>query len=184
MEVFSSLGISVVALAFSFFHPAPANAQHRIVTYHRTPRVVAQRVSPMPTGITPTATSMPTQSTPPAQEDVKTFIMQGINDYRHSFGLSSVSTNDATCTFAKTRAQEISTNFSHDGFNQRVQNHSLPYPEYSFITENIAETTNYKEVVPMWIASSGHAENMRADTPFVCVEQSGNYFAYEGLKLR
>ena len=58
----------------------------------------------------------------------------------------------------------------------------LDYHSWSKVTENIAETPNYAEVVNLWANSPGHAENMRADTPFVCVRQAGNYFAYEGMK--
>jgi uncharacterized protein YkwD len=58
----------------------------------------------------------------------------------------------------------------------------MPYAKWSAITENIAMTSNYGDVVTMWKNSSGHAANMRADTPFVCVMQNGNYYAYEGMK--
>lgn len=131
---------------------------------------------------TPLATSEPTSSTPPPSSSQLSFFMNEINDYRKSFGLTSVSTNDTVCNFAKVRAQEISTNFSHDGFNQRVQSYTLPYTSYSLVTENIAETPNYQDVVTLWKKSPGHAENMRADTPYVCVENYGNYYAYEGLR--
>ncbi len=107
--------------------------------------------------------------------------MDEINKYRASQGLSSISTNSETCSFAKTRTGEITANFNHDGFNNRVNNHTLPYAIWSKVTENIAMTSEYKNVVTMWANSPGHAENMRANTPYVCVEQSGNYFAYEGL---
>jgi uncharacterized protein YkwD len=145
--------------------------------------------TPTPTVI-PTATPKPMvipttrpSSTPaPVTSSVKDYIMKGINDYRASQGLVSIQTDSNTCNFAKIRAQEISINFNHDGFTNRVNSHSLPYPSYHSVTENIALNPDYKQVVPVWINSPGHAANMRADTPYVCVEQYGNFYAYEGWK--
>jgi uncharacterized protein YkwD len=119
---------------------------------------------------------------PAPASDAMSFIMTGINNYRSSQGLSSVQTSNETCSFAATRAVEIVSNFSHDGFQNRIDSKTLPYKTWSGITENIAMTSNYKDVVNMWINSPGHAANMRADTPFVCVRQNGNYFAYVGMK--
>lgn len=111
-----------------------------------------------------------------SNDEIISHIMNQINEYRKSQGLSSVSTDQATCDFAKKRAGELSSNFSHDGFKP------YPYASFSKVTENIAMNSNYKNVVPGWIASAGHAENMRADTPYVCVARNGNYYAYEGWK--
>jgi len=108
--------------------------------------------------------------------------MQKINEYRSSQGLSAVSTDSNTCGFAKTRAQEISSSFNHDGFTNRINSHTLPYSSYHQVTENIAMTSNYQEVVTMWVNSPGHAENMRQDTPFVCVERNGDFYDYEGWR--
>ncbi len=125
----------------------------------------------------------PTPTSVVQQTDIKkTYIMNAINEYRKSLGLSSVTTSTETCNFANIRAQEISVNFNHDGFRNRIDNGTLPYKTWSQITENIAMTSDYKQVVNMWINSSGHAANMQKDTPYVCVESYGNYYAYEGMK--
>ncbi len=118
----------------------------------------------------------------PSSSDAMTYIIQGINAYRAAQGLGAVRTSAETCAFAETRAQEINGSFSHDGFQSRADNKSLPYSSWSGITENIAMTPDYKSVVDMWANSPGHAANMRANTPYVCVRQNGNYFAYEGMK--
>lgn len=123
----------------------------------------------------PTSTSVATSSS-------TDYIMNQINNYRTSLGLSKVQTDSYTCNFAKIRAQEISQGFNHDGFNKRVSSRTLPYPSYQKVTENIAMTSDYRQVESMWQNSPGHAENMRADTPYVCVMQYGNYYAYEGWK--
>ena len=135
--------------------------------------------TPTPTiGTTPT----PTTTSPTSSDPIKDYIMQKINEFRASQGKGSVTTDKYTCDFAKVRAQEISNSFNHDGFSNRINNHTLPYPSYHEVTENIAMTSDYKEVVTMWANSPGHAENMRADTPYVCVEKFGDYYSYEGWR--
>ena len=110
------------------------------------------------------------------------YMIKKINAYRDQQGLAPVQKNDETCNFAKIRAQEIMSHYSHDGFNQRLTNGTLPYSNWVGATENIAMADNYKQVVSIWVHSASHAKNMRADTPFVCVIQNGRYFAYEGMK--
>ena len=162
----------------------------RTITAQPTP--TSQSISPTPrpqatyiptsAPITqPTSVPAPTSATSPTN-DVQGYIMNEINKYRTSQGLSSVQTSGPTCSFAATRAQEITTSFSHDGFNSRINSKTLPYTSWSSVTENIAQTTDYKQVVSMWANSAGHAANMRADTPYVCVVQNGSYFAYEGMR--
>ncbi len=126
---------------------------------------------------------LPTKTPAPVNYDSQTnYFINQINNYRHSQGLSPVQPDPYACNFAKIRASEISNAFNHDGFTNRINNKSLPYPSYSLVTENIAMNSNYQDVVNQWINSPGHAANMRANTPYVCVEATGNYYAYEGWK--
>lgn len=153
------------------------------ITPTKTPTPTPTPIKAGPTkSSTPTRTPTPTKILSTSTDSKKQYIMQAINDYRKSRGLSPVKTDSYTCDFAKIRAKEIVTQFNHDGFRSRINSRSLPYPGYSLVTENLARTSDYKRVVPMWIASSGHAENMRKDTPYVCVESSGDYYAYEGWR--
>lgn len=110
------------------------------------------------------------------------FILTKINEYRASKGLPRVSSNTETCNFAKTRAEEISQSFTHDGFNKRVKVNNLPYPSYHDVTENIAYNTDYTNVVDTWIASPGHEENIRKNTQFICIGKYGDYYAFEGWR--
>ena len=131
----------------------------------------------------PSSSLIPAPTQIPGSGDLE-MIMNQINDFRLSNGLTRVETNDTTCRFAKTRVLEISTNFSHEGFNNRVNSNALPYPPYKLVTENIAMTSIPSAVVNLWINSPEHAQNMKSDTPYVCVGMLGNYYAYEGLKPR
>lgn len=115
--------------------------------------------------------------------DISAYLLRSVNAYRTSMGLYPVQSNAQVCSFAATRAQEIAHNFSHDGFNTRVSTHTLPYPKWDRATENIAEAPDYKEIIKLWAHSPGHAANMRDNTPFVCIKQYGNYYAYEGMRI-
>lgn len=144
---------------------------------------------PAPTrkpSVTPSATPIPaspqSSSQVPAGDPILDYLIQKINEYRASQGLTGVKTDSYTCGFAAIRAEEISHSFNHDGFSSRISSQTLPYPTYHKITENIAMTSDYKQVVTMWINSSGHAENMRQDTPNVCIARFGSYYAYEGWR--
>lgn len=109
--------------------------------------------------------------------------MNAINDYRRSKGMYAVKPDRYTCDFAKIRAKEIATTgFDHSGFQNRISNRTLPYPSYHLVTENLAMTSNYQNVVNMWINSPGHAVNMQKDTPYICVADYSNYYAYEGWR--
>lgn len=114
--------------------------------------------------------------------DVSAYLLNGINIYRATFGLSPVRSSSQTCAFATIRAKEIINSFSHDGFYKRVNNHTIPYARWSHATENIAEAPSYKNVVKLWADSSGHAANMRDNTPYICIQQYRNYYAFEGMR--
>lgn len=109
-------------------------------------------------------------------------LITAINSYRGSKGLSAVRTDPLTCSFAKLRAQEISSNFSHTGFYNRVRDKSLPYPRYKQVTENLAWAPGNQDPVQMWINSPTHAANMLKNTPLVCVGSYGDYYAFEGWR--
>jgi uncharacterized protein YkwD len=157
-----------------------------------TNHVLAAQISPLPPTplptqqptIVPTQTSVPSQ--PPVQpaslSTISTYLLNGVNEYRTSLGLSPVQSSAETCAFASTRAQEIASGFNHDGFNNRVANHTIPYSYWSHATENIAQAPNYQEVVTLWKNSPEHAANMRDNTQYVCIEQYHSFYAYEGMR--
>ncbi len=156
--------------------PTPTSTLQPTSTPIPTPTPTATP-SPTPTKAKPTSTPAPTSS-----PSIPDYLLNKVNDYRKSNGLPAVNSNSETCSFAATRAKEISTSFNHDGFTNRINNHTLPYASYHQITENIAMNSDYRGVVDQWINSPGHAENMKKDTPFVCIAKYGNYYAYEGWK--
>jgi len=134
----------------------------------------------LPTIATVLAYSQPT--TTGSLTPVQSYIMHQINQYRASLGLSPVQPSDQTCAFADMRAKEIATDFSHAGFTQRYEAHTIPYTYWSYITENLAEAPDYREVVRLWENSPTHDTNLRANTPYICVMQYHDYYAFEGMR--
>lgn len=130
----------------------------------------------------PTAVPKPTAAAPAAMDSVQTALLNAVNAYRKNLGLSAVQADSRSCSFAMTRAKEIAADFSHAGFDSRISNHTLPYPSYTLVSENLAMNSNPDNVVSQWANSAPHAANMQRDTPYVCVGHSGNYYAYEGWK--
>lgn len=105
-----------------------------------------------------------------------------INQFRLINGRFAVKSDPLTCAFSAIRAKEIAVDFSHDGFVNRKNNKTLPYPHYKLATENLARTKR-QNAVELWIKSPPHAANLLKDTPFVCVQNYGYYYAYEGLAI-
>lgn len=173
--------------AYSFYKKVTitrATIQSSLPTRAPTPTIKPTAFpTPTPTpSSTPTPTKILLKKVSAPSTTAPDYILIKVNEYRASLGLSKVVTNKETCEFAITRAREIFDNFNHDGFTTRVNNKTLPYPGYSEVTENIAYNTNYADVVNRWIASPGHAANLRKDTPYVCIGKYGDYYAYEGWR--
>lgn len=133
--------------------------------------------SPTPTKVpTATPTLAPTSIPNPPTSVIGQYLLQKVNEYRSTLGLPSVKNDPYTCEFAAKRVKELAVSFSHDGIA------NYPYPSISWYTENIAQNSDYEKVVEWWINSPVHAQNLRADTPFVCIANYENYYAYEGWK--
>lgn len=195
----SSLLLCILFLTFSTPHQALANQkihkqtnasffsffENYIFTYDAidnfNKHVLAAQTQSVPTQPPPPPPPTIMQTTPPLSE-VSAFILNGVNEYRTSLGLTPVQSSMQTCAFAATRAEEISNGFNHDGFYNRVNNHTIPYDEWAHATENIAQAPDYHEVVTLWKNSPEHAANMRDNTPYVCIMQYQSYYAYEGMR--
>ena len=167
--------------------PTTENVKAKVPTLTPTSTLTPARV---PTINIPTSTPKITSAqnlaaTPtevlPKQQSVSESLLEQVNNFRKANGYSVVSSTPETCSFAQIRADEITTNLNHEGFTNRINNHTLPYTSYSIVIENIAFNSAPMEVVPQWINSPMHAENMKKNIQFACVGISGNYFVLEGF---
>ncbi len=108
--------------------------------------------------------------------------IDAVNVYRSASGVSALSLNGSVCGFAATRASEIASDFSHNGFISRRDSGSLPYSGYSNVVENIAMTGNGQSAIDMWKGSPTHNANLLADITHGCIVASGSYVVFEGWK--
>lgn len=111
---------------------------------------------------------------------IEEHIFNQVNNFRRSNGLPILDVNRTVCRFAHARAEEITGNFTHDGFQNRIKNNSLPYGTYSLVVENLAVESNSLSVVSRWITSIGHEKNMLQNIRFGCIGENGAYYAFEG----
>lgn len=152
--------------------------------------IIKKSTSPKPTAKnTPTSIPSPTKAviktvskTPTQTAPATGDLLTQVNNFRAGKGLAPLSAHSDVCFFANLRAQEIVTNFNHDGFSNRISSNSLPYKSYSSVAENIAMNPNSQNVVQSWINSSGHNANMSKDVPYGCVVGVGNYYVFEAWK--
>lgn len=199
MFPFYTLVFFVTGISFFFPYTILATPQHaaQFNSQFAYRSIKGTRVSPTPVVVTPTPTAIPPTptaapmpllptATPPSAPSVTSGgqqdLLNEVNAYRASQGLGPVAATAVTCNFAQTRAQEVSISFTHDGFENRVNQHTLPYASYHVVVENIAMNSNMHEVVKSWINSSGHAANLRADTLYACIARVGDYYAYEAWR--
>src|SRR5258708_7765609 len=156
MRLFSALTIAILFSSFLFVLPKPVQAQsvdfaslwglmvsqnkaYQLLLAQHPELIRTTRPShtPRPTktpkpnsSSTPTPSANPTSTPSTQSQSIQDYLLNAVNDYRKSQGLSAVKSDPYTCGFAQTRANEIVTDFSHKGFDSRVASHSLPYPSY------------------------------------------------------
>lgn len=169
--------------------PPPVSNENVVTeaTNSASPTPVEAKVqSPAPTNMPIesmlTETPNPTSVQAVTLSDNSGLLLDHINSYRISMGYPPFATNSSVCDFAKLRALELTTNFDHEGFEERSQNGTLPYDNYSGISENIANTNTYSQVFELWKNSVGHNKNLLSDHTFACVGNVGNYYAFESLR--
>ena len=68
-------------------------------------------------------------------------LLDSINEIRRLAGKGSIKIDDRSCILASERAREITTDFSHEGFEKRKNERSFEYPSFSAVVENIAMST-------------------------------------------
>lgn len=132
--------------------------------------------SPLPTS-TPTPT--PEEATSELSQEPANFIMNQINSYRTANGLPVFEAHPEVCSFAQVRLNEIQNGFNHEGFNERLQNGTLPYSSFSQVAENIADASSYTQVFEMWKNSSGHNQKLLSSMQHACVAGSGRLYVFE-----
>lgn len=188
------LDILLIANIFSYQNSEVLGA--KVVKKVKPTPTIKIKKSPTPTiSPKPTVTKAPSSTPSPMRVSAQTItkapvqtapatgdLLTQVNNFRAGKGLAPFSAHSDVCFFANLRAQEITSNFSHDGFNNRVQSNSLPYKSYTSVAENIAMNPNSQNVVQSWIDSPGHNVNLSKDVPYACVVGVGNYYVFEAWR--
>lgn len=135
---------------------------------------------------TPTATTQPTNSpkpttstSPPPTQIPKNSgsINQAVNQYRNQHNLSELNPHSQLCQIAKQRVQEITTDFSHSGFDPAVKESGI---DYQSISENIwwGSNLNLENTTKDWHNSASHREALQGDWTHGCGAIHQNHVAY------
>lgn len=138
--------------------------------------------NPIPTEIivpTPTPEPTKTPTNPPRKLDGGR-LFNLVNDYRKKNGLSELLWYHHLCNYAKTRSQEIKTDWSHEGYLKDSAEgtiYSSICPECTRTGENLAKDFySEKAVLQAWIKSPTHKENLDGNWDWGCaMYYSNNY---------
>ena len=110
-----------------------------------------------------TVSSDNSSSSPKFIED----ILDNVNQYRQSKGLSALTLNKVISAEAEKHSQNMASgrvDFGHDGFSSRIQRISTQLGPAKLSAENVAlGNLSAKQVVTNWINSPAHRENMEGN---------------------
>jgi len=102
--------------------------------------------------------------------DITKSILDYVNEYRHSKGLSLLQSLDIASKQAYIHSKEMAnreTGFGHEGFDQRMQNIKQNIGWITASAENVAYgQLSAKEVVKGWLNSPGHKKNIEGNYSF------------------
>jgi uncharacterized protein YkwD len=119
---------------------------------------------------TPVSTSnntAPVSTRPANTSTIEKGILENINAYRRSRGLSQLQMIDAANQQAEIHSRNMATGktaFGHDGFSQRVTNVSNTIGRVSAAAENVAYgSETAREVVDGWLKSAPHKKNIEGN---------------------
>lgn len=86
-----------------------------------------------------------------------------LNNYRQAHGLNKINIDPQICQLANQRALEVSTNFSHDGFRNHIENGDYDFTGFQSIAENLWQGSfSAVHIVEYgWDNSEGHRANLQ-----------------------
>lgn len=94
-------------------------------------------------------------------------IFEDINAYRSAHGLHQLKLNHYICEVATKHSVDMAKNIAplgHAGFNKRIKIIFDHFNQPRSIAENVAFTdSNPKQVVNLWLNSSGHRKNIEGN---------------------
>lgn len=105
-------------------------------------------------------------------DDYEYKVFNSIQQWRVDNNLPIFKVDDNLCKVAKARSIEIQVNWSHDGLKPNKELH------YSSLGENISKDfLNPENILPAWLMSKTHRENLERDYTHFCIKCTNNYCA-------
>lgn len=121
------------------------------------------------------------QPTPkPEAPQIASDLNAAANQYRIDHGLNTLAIRQDLCDVAHTRAEEIKSNFSHQGFRDKIDQGSLAYLSYGKIAENIWQGSQNSIVQTMqsWDQSPSHKDALLDNWTWGCGAHTGHHAVF------
>lgn len=156
----------VLFLAWLYFKPEPIPAQVAPISIILPTNTPTTAPTVVPT-TKPTTTPTPIEEL--AIEGTNSnysgdTIFNEVNKYRAVNNKSQLVLKQDLCTFALARAKESISDWSHNGFRPMSKKYN-----YGFMVENLSSNYTSFQVVPAWINSPTHKQNLDANIKYGCV---------------
>lgn len=98
-----------------------------------------------------------------------------VNDWRYREDLPKYQEDPYLCEVAKERAVEIEEDFSHDQFEDSIEER-YSSSDFNAFGENLARYFSYEEgVLRSWLDSPPHRKNLEADFTHSCIRVDGPF---------
>lgn len=149
------------------------------VTFNNTlmpTKIPTVTTKPLPTKVVavpieqkPMPTAIPTFSS----------LTEAVNNFRQNQGKVSLKTNTELCLAARSRAEKVGSNLTHDGYQEALK--TIPH---SGSGENLwwGTKVSITAIIEAWNGSEGHRQNMLGDWSAGCGEVVGNTAVFLFIK--
>lgn len=151
----------------------PISSQEIQQSVYISPTPTLQELSP-----TPVWKSVKIATPTTAQVKGESTIFNLVQEYRSKQGLPAMTIDPLLCKYASIRAEEIKTDWSHNGFLNKVSPQIYKESKYRKLGENLAKDFNSdQDMFQGWLNSPLHRENIDYPYTKTCLVCSSHYCA-------
>lgn len=157
----------------------PINSQEIQQSVYISPTPTLRELSLTPTkNPTVRLTVKPTNNPTTSQVKGESTIFNLVQEYRFKQGLPTMTIDPLLCKYASIRAEEIKTDWSHNGFLNKVSPQIYRESKYRKLGENLAKDFNSdRDMFQGWLNSPLHRENIDYPYTKTCLVCSSHYCA-------
>lgn len=174
-----------------FAPPSPTQLlppQFPLTQTHPTSRVLSatdQQPSPTssPNTSTPSPSIFPAELPSPTSSPTASTLLNEINTFRASHGLSPLSSTPSLCQVASQRANQASLDFSHQQFYDLLNQGAFNHLNFNLLGENLYQgPADDSAIVLSWSQSDPHLTNLMGDWTSGCGSKHNQTTAFIFLK--